>query len=103
MNLSHCEKTFSKSWTTKTSTKSNWQELYKLVTLGVQIQKGDIEKMNELITIKELEGKLKVARNTIYTWRKQGLPFKRINRTIRFDYEEVRKWIDERHEKKGLV
>ena len=48
-----------------------------------------------LLTVEELMEMLKVSRTTIYLWRKNGLPYKKVGRSIRFDYKEVRDWIDE--------
>lgn len=48
----------------------------------------------KLITTDELSEFLQVTNQTIYRWRKEGLPFKQIGRSIRFNLEEVLEWID---------
>jgi excisionase family DNA binding protein len=54
--------------------------------------------MNELLTIKEMAEKLKVSRQTIYEWRKKGMPYKTIGAVIRFDINEVVIWIEKQNE-----
>jgi excisionase family DNA binding protein len=49
--------------------------------------------MSELLTVKDLEKFFKVSRQTIYEWRKQGMPFRKIGRSIRFDMAEVDAWV----------
>jgi len=51
--------------------------------------------MNYVTTL-ELMELLKVSKRTIVYWREQGMPFKKINRLVRFDLDEVKKWIDKR-------
>lgn len=53
--------------------------------------------MNELLTIKEMSKKLKVSRQTIYEWRKKGMPYKTIGAVIRFDINEVADWIEKQN------
>lgn len=52
--------------------------------------------MENLITTKELCEKLKVTRQTVFTWRSQGMPYKKYGKIVRFNYEEVEKWLKER-------
>lgn len=50
----------------------------------------------KLISTKQLAKKLGVAEITVWRWREQGMPFKRIGptgRTIRFDMDEVDAWV----------
>jgi len=47
------------------------------------------------LTIQDLQSKYKVGRGTVDKWRKDGLPFTKINRTIRFEKAEVVQWIKE--------
>ena len=49
---------------------------------------------------KDLEQKYQVSRATIDNWKKQGMPFLKIGRSVRFDELEVEKWIRDRFEKK---
>jgi excisionase family DNA binding protein len=44
---------------------------------------------------KDLEQKYQVSRATIDNWKKQGRPYLKIGRSVRFDEEEVEKWIRE--------
>ena len=48
----------------------------------------------QYITVEQLMEILNVSRSTLYLWRKKGLPSKKIGRSIRFDYNEVKNWID---------
>lgn len=48
----------------------------------------------ELLTTKELESLLKVTSVTIWRWRNQGMPFEKINNSIRFDRNKVLHWLD---------
>lgn len=49
--------------------------------------------MGKLITIKELESIYSLSRATIDRWRKEGMPFVKVGRGVRFDEEAVRDWI----------
>ena len=49
---------------------------------------------------KDLEQKYQVSRATIDNWKKQGLPYLKIGRAVRFDEAEVEKWIREHFSKK---
>ena len=44
---------------------------------------------------KDLETKYQVSRATVDNWKKQGMPFLKIGRSVRFDEKEVEKWIRE--------
>ena len=48
------------------------------------------------ITTNELAEKLKVSRQAIWKWRNGGMPFDKLGKLVRFDYEEVKKWLLER-------
>lgn len=51
----------------------------------------------KLLTTKELMEKLKVKRNTIYQLRKEAdMPTIKLGRTIRFDENEIDKWLKSR-------
>lgn len=60
--------------------------LYSEVTGG--------DNMNYL-SIKQLQEELSICRQTIYRWMDKGLPVIRIGGLVRFDAEEVKKWINE--------
>ena len=51
--------------------------------------------MNKLVTDRELSEILGLSRSTISRLRTLGLPYKKIGRSVRYDLEEVKKWIDE--------
>jgi excisionase family DNA binding protein len=47
-----------------------------------------------LLTTKELATYLKITKTTIERWRGEGMPFKQIGRSIRFENDIVMAWID---------
>lgn len=49
--------------------------------------------MAKLITIKELQETYSISRSTIDRWRKEGLPYVKVGRGVRFDENEVILWI----------
>lgn len=51
---------------------------------------------DNLLTVDELCEWLKVTRKTTERWRKDGMPYLKIGRTVRFDKTEVVKWIEEK-------
>ena len=51
--------------------------------------------LKEFMTTKDLQAALKVSRQAIYKWRQEGLPYRTIGTSVRFDPDEVSKWIDE--------
>jgi len=48
------------------------------------------------LTSKDLEKKYQISRSTVDNWKKEGLPFIKIGRSVRFDEKEVERWINER-------
>lgn len=52
--------------------------------------------MEKLLTTVELAETLKVTRQAIWNWRKEGLPFFKIGSAVRFDPLQVRKWLEEK-------
>jgi excisionase family DNA binding protein len=48
---------------------------------------------NEYLTTEELCSRFKLTRKTIDRWRKKGLPFIKINGSIRFDEKAVDEWV----------
>ena len=52
------------------------------------------------LTSKDLEKKYQISRSTVDNWKKEGLPFIKIGRSVRFDEKEVERWINERFLKK---
>ena len=55
--------------------------------------------MEKFLTTDELCEKFGVVRRTIERWRKEGMPYKKIKRTVRFNEREVQEWIDKQNEK----
>lgn len=54
------------------------------------------------LTTKELMDILKVSRDSIVRWRKDNMPYKKINGTVRFDLKEVLRWIEIKTGKKTV-
>lgn len=48
---------------------------------------------NEFLTVDELCRWLKISRSTVERWRKEGMPFTKKAKLIRFDKEEVARWL----------
>jgi excisionase family DNA binding protein len=50
------------------------------------------ETVKSLIDIIELSRRLSIAKGTLYNWVSQGrVPFKKIGRCVRFDWDEIEK------------
>jgi len=49
--------------------------------------------MDKLLTLHQLCDKLQLSRSTIDRWRKEGLPYTKLGRSLRFDEKEVAEWI----------
>ena len=47
----------------------------------------------KFLTIEDVSEMLQVTRTTVYNLKKQGLPFIKLGKNIRFDQEEVVKWV----------
>lgn len=54
------------------------------------------QQMGTLITTKQLEQKLSVTAVTIWRWRNEGMPFLKLNNSIRFEEEKVLKWLKDK-------
>ena len=48
--------------------------------------------MEELMTKKELQEKLKISQPTIDRWRREGMPSQKVGRGVRFNQETL-EWI----------
>lgn len=48
-------------------------------------------------TVKELQAIYKVTRQTIYDWRKRGMPYHQVLGLVRFKMSEVEAWIEEQN------
>lgn len=55
--------------------------------------------MAEWITEEELCKWLKIKRMTAYRWRKEGLPHIGTRKSIRYNKEQVEKWLEEKARK----
>ena len=55
--------------------------------------------IKNLLTTKELQEEYKVTRQAIVNWRKEGMPFKKLGKLVRFESEQVRKWLLEKGDK----
>ena len=47
----------------------------------------------KFLTVDDVAEMLQVARSTIYNLKKQGMPFIKLGKNIRFDQEEVIHWV----------
>jgi len=52
--------------------------------------------MKKLIATKELSELIGVTEVTIWRWRKEGMPFKKLGTRIRFEYDSVIEWLEKR-------
>ena len=59
-----------------------------------------MDSMDKLITMKDLQEKYSLSRATIDRWRKEGMPYMKIGRNVRFNEEKVIIWIFENKQKK---
>lgn len=50
----------------------------------------------DLVTTKELQEKLKVTAVTIWRWRNEGMPFIKLNNSIRFEESRVIEWLKQK-------
>ncbi len=47
----------------------------------------------KFLTIEDVSEMLQVTRTTVYNLKKQGMPFIKLGKNIRFDQEEVVDWV----------
>lgn len=47
----------------------------------------------KLLNTEELALKLRVHTNSIYSWRKKGMPYIKAGRNMRYDYDDVVNWL----------
>ena len=57
--------------------------------------------MKELMTSQEVADYFKVTMQTVYNWRKEGVPRIRIGHEYRYDLEKVMQWLTERSSGRG--
>lgn len=50
--------------------------------------------LGKLLTSKELQTIYSLSRSTIDRWRKEGMPSMKVGRSVRFDEDKVRRWIE---------
>lgn len=55
--------------------------------------------MNRKMTVKDLAEHYQVTRQTIHNWLQHGLPHVKVGRVLRFDIEEVDRWVQEQSQK----
>lgn len=56
----------------------------------------------KLMTIEELSAYINVKVKTLYDWTyKKQIPYLKLGRLVRFDQEEIEKWMKEKHVHKG--
>jgi excisionase family DNA binding protein len=53
-------------------------------------------KMSEKLTTKDLCKIYKVTKTTIENWRREGMPFEKLGKIVRFNQEEVEQWLKNR-------
>ena len=53
--------------------------------------------MKELMTSQELADYFKVTMQTIYNWRKEGVPSIKIGREYRYELDKVMEWLKNRN------
>jgi predicted site-specific integrase-resolvase len=53
----------------------------------------------QLITTPELCDWLRITRQTASRWRQEGMPYYGKARSLRYDKEEVKKWLEEQRQK----
>jgi predicted site-specific integrase-resolvase len=52
--------------------------------------------MGEYITENQLCEWLKISKSTAIRWRKEGMPFTKVSKTIRYDKDKVQIWLDKK-------
>jgi excisionase family DNA binding protein len=52
--------------------------------------------MNDYITERELCNWLRISRSTAVRRRKEGMPFVKIGKAVRYDKEKVQQWIEQK-------
>jgi excisionase family DNA binding protein len=58
----------------------------------------------KLMTIDELSAYLNVKPKTLYDWTyKKQIPYLKLGRLVRFDQEEIDKWMKEKHVRKDWL
>lgn len=55
--------------------------------------------MSNYLTTKDLCELLKVSRVTLLKWRKEGMPYEKFGKLVRFDKDKVLEWLKNRGNK----
>lgn len=56
--------------------------------------------MNEkMLTTEELRQWLQIGRTTLWRWRKEGMPYIKYGNSVRFNKDDVLKWLSENNKK----
>ena len=53
------------------------------------------------LSINQVSEMFCVSRQTIYKWRKRGMPYIVIGGTVRFSYEEIMNWVNDQNNSNG--
>lgn len=55
--------------------------------------------MGDFLTENELGEWLKLSRSTIVRLRKEGMPFVKLGKAVRYDKDKVQEWLDKKSQK----
>lgn len=55
--------------------------------------------MSKLLTTKDLQEVLQVTRQSLYNWREEGMPHIMVGSLVRYELDEVMKWLKEQNKK----
>ena len=58
-----------------------------------------MQKKQPLVTTRDLTEYFGVTTQTVFNWRQEGLPHLKLGNRMRYDLEEVLKWLEVRQEK----
>lgn len=53
----------------------------------------------QYLTTDDLSEKMKVSRQTVWKWRKLGMPHIKIGRSVRFEENAVKEWLEKQNKK----
>jgi excisionase family DNA binding protein len=62
---------------------------------------GISEMADEYLTVEELCKWLKISRATVDRWRKQGMPFIKVDKLVRFKKSEIEQWLEQKDNPKN--
>lgn len=55
--------------------------------------------MDDLLTQAELCKRLKISVMTVYRWRQEGMPHIKQGKVVRFEWDKVQNWLEQRTQK----